>query len=223
MIPTFAYNYACIMSREGDTDKALEWLEHAYKHGAERSSWVFDDPDLDPVRMMRPDDFKKLTTTQWSWGINWDFFSGDTIRLTNNSAFPLTGVRLTVSRSGSSCNCTYKNTFSTDSIPPGGVAEWKTNITCRTAGAAENGGLVCDQLNCKTAYGNSRLVFRSNFQYGVCDNKITFSVGLLASGKYESGVMPAIEKIVKEASPRMSGGDIRPTRATIGCLSAKAK
>jgi adenylate cyclase len=44
------YNLACAFSVMGDTEKALDLLEQATRHGRGNLAWMEQDPDLDPLR-----------------------------------------------------------------------------------------------------------------------------------------------------------------------------
>ncbi len=45
-----SYNVACLFSLEGESDRAIESLEHAIQGGFARKDWFEKDPDLDPIR-----------------------------------------------------------------------------------------------------------------------------------------------------------------------------
>ena len=48
--PIPAYNLACAYARNGDTDRALEWLERSASRGFQRAGFMARDPDLAGLR-----------------------------------------------------------------------------------------------------------------------------------------------------------------------------
>ena len=58
--PLMLYNVACVYSRLGETERAIEALRQAISAGYENFSWLRNDPDLDALRDHA--DFKALVT-----------------------------------------------------------------------------------------------------------------------------------------------------------------
>jgi hypothetical protein len=92
--PGFAYDYACLMSLDGQTKLALEWLEFSFKLGGSNVAWAKQDPELAKVRTQQAEGFTRLTQVKWGWTIKYGVFNDDIV-LENNSPFPLTNVTLT--------------------------------------------------------------------------------------------------------------------------------
>jgi HEAT repeat protein len=50
VLPTAAYNLACLEAQAGRTREAVEWLEKAVRAGFKDRQWIRMDRDLDPIR-----------------------------------------------------------------------------------------------------------------------------------------------------------------------------
>jgi tetratricopeptide (TPR) repeat protein len=90
----FAYDYACLLSLDGQTKLALDWLEFSFKQGNDDVIWARKDPELAKVRTDHPERFNRVTEVKWSWRINFGNFNDDIV-LTNNSNFTLTNIAIT--------------------------------------------------------------------------------------------------------------------------------
>jgi hypothetical protein len=141
--PGFAYDYACLLSLNGDTKLSLEWLTHAFKLGHTDVIWTRRDPDLAALRRDKGTEFDKLTTATATWKIEFGLFNDDIV-VTNTSAFPLTDVRLTpkIVRNGQ----TYTKTLRVAYLAPGRSYTWEDvfSIPGSTADSS-SATLECDQ------------------------------------------------------------------------------
>jgi len=89
----FAYNFACLLSRTGNTDSAFEWLNYAI--ASLGCNWITRakvDPDLASVRLARSQEFTELVKVNCSFDVKFHSLANDDILLTNNSKFPITNV-----------------------------------------------------------------------------------------------------------------------------------
>jgi hypothetical protein len=142
--PTHAYNYACCLSRLGDARGSLKMLELAFKNGEAKDEWVTNgDPDLDAVRKELPTEFGELVKTKWTWRLHWNRVTGDTVELTNDSAFGLTNVALTTTVTANDKK--YEEPFFAAYLGPGKSMQWKCSIPVRDDGAETKASLQCDQ------------------------------------------------------------------------------
>jgi tetratricopeptide (TPR) repeat protein len=91
--PVFSYNYACLMSRIYNTDRALEWLNAAIRQGYTDVLHIKADPDLENLRRREAKGFAEAVKITYTWAIDWGTFNDDII-LTNTSKFPISGVVL---------------------------------------------------------------------------------------------------------------------------------
>ena len=91
--PGFAYDYTCLLSLDGQTRLALDWLRFAMARGYGNVQWARQDPDLERLRREQASGFADLTQVKFRWQIVWGVFNDD-IRVTNDSAFALTNVTL---------------------------------------------------------------------------------------------------------------------------------
>jgi hypothetical protein len=91
--PDFIYGYACLMSRTGKLDPALEFLARAIGKGFPDVPHVRADPDLEALRRAKPEQFAALTSVKWSWDVKWGILNDDVV-LKNDSRFALTNVVL---------------------------------------------------------------------------------------------------------------------------------
>ncbi len=89
--PEYAYNYACLLSLDGQTKLALEWHEFAFKLGDSNVAWAKQDPELKRVGEDQAEAFARITEVKWEWRINYGIFNDDIV-LTNKSVFPLTNI-----------------------------------------------------------------------------------------------------------------------------------
>ena len=90
----YAYNYACLLSMSGETDRAFEWLAYAVKTlGWRDISHVKTDPDLAAMRKAKRKEFNDLVSVKYRWSIYFGLFNDDII-MYNDSAFTITNVVL---------------------------------------------------------------------------------------------------------------------------------
>jgi hypothetical protein len=141
---SYAYDYACIMSRLKNFDRAMEWLQWSFRCGRQNTTWPRKDPDLGPLREAKPREFNELLSPKWEWRITWNRMLGDSITLTNSSPFPLTNVTLDVTVT-SSGNDDYSRRFTARFIAPGDDFSWDATITSRGDDAKDTAALSCDQ------------------------------------------------------------------------------
>lgn len=143
--PDFACSYAGLLSLTGRTADSLRWLEHAYRDCHHPDILLArSDPDLAAVRSDQAAGFAELVAVKHAWSIDWGLVSHDDICLTNNSAFPITGVTLavTVRSTGSA---PWAQTFATGRVEPGATYRWRTWVAARGRDAAGTATLTCDQ------------------------------------------------------------------------------
>jgi hypothetical protein len=135
-----AYNHACLLSVNGDTRLALEWLAHAFRNGNSDVAWARQDPDFENLRAKEPKAFAELTKVKWSWRVDFGVINDDVI-LTNNSAFPLTNIDLQVTfPTGSRRTARLTLTY----LAPGQSYRW-TNAVSVPNGSIGTGSLRSNQ------------------------------------------------------------------------------
>lgn len=120
--PEYAYNYACLLSLDGQTKAALEWLEFAFKLGESNVAWAKQDPELKRLRENQAEAFARLTEVKWEWRINYGIFNDDIV-LTNKSAFPLTNITVTptITKNGQ----TFTKSLTLRYLAPGRSYTWE--------------------------------------------------------------------------------------------------
>jgi len=139
-------NYAYLMNATGDTKTAFAWFSYAVKTlGYNNIAGVKADPDLAVMRGAYRKEFDDLIAVKTSWHLNWGLFA-DEITLTNNSAFPISNVVLTVQIT--SREKSWTPVLKCDSISPGQTYRWKAAVTVPgnyTKDAKATATLFCDQ------------------------------------------------------------------------------
>lgn len=142
--PAFCYNYACLMSRLKQPEKALQWLESSIKCGNYNIAWAKADPDLESVRNSHAKQFAELLTPKWSWYVTDDWLWDDVV-LKNDSLFPLSNIKLSVTLKKGGYQETL--TLNCDYLGPGEKMTWGDIVNgCEgTWDKESNATLSCDQ------------------------------------------------------------------------------
>ncbi len=140
----FLYGYACILSLDGDTGRALQALDAALRTGTVDVADVRLDPDLLNLREQKKTEFDALANPQWTWSVVDDWVWDDVI-LRNDSVYPLTNVVFVVALNKG--GKVEKHVLKCDHILPG---EKKTSVDIVTGVEGEwdkssTGELTCDQ------------------------------------------------------------------------------
>lgn len=139
----YAYNYACISSVTGNTDKAMEWLEHSIKVlGFNDIAHAKRDSDLENLRKAKRRQFDELVTVKFEWQVNLGLFPDVIIK--NQSAFALTGVVLSVkSRQVGRADDDWVRNLPFPPIAPGKTGRWSGRLPA--ARGQLQASLTCDQ------------------------------------------------------------------------------
>lgn len=137
--PAFCYCYACLCSRVGSFDYAMNWLTSAIASGYPLNG-DYTDPNLAALKEAHPNQFHNLLYPSAAYGVTLGHFIGDDAVLTNNSRFTITNVALTITTS-SGATLTLK----VPEIPPGGTKTWSN---CTNPGVLKGSTATfnCDQL-----------------------------------------------------------------------------
>ncbi len=142
----FCYNYACLLSRAGAPEKALQWLDASIQRGYSNVAWAWQDPDLQRVRTSYGKKFAELVTPQWTWRVTDDLLWDDVI-LSNDSRFPLSNIVLSVTLKKGGEQKTLK--LACEYLEPGKTKTW-VDIVDGAAGTWDNSStasLLCDQTH----------------------------------------------------------------------------
>jgi hypothetical protein len=148
--PTFCFNYASLLSRCKDGSHSLAWLEASIKAGFGDVIWASNAPYLKHLRETHAQEFGNLVTPKYEWSVTDDWVWDDII-LKNTSAFPITGVSLSVTlkQSATQNRPAYQKTLdlSCDRLGPSEVKTW-VDVVDGAEGAWDNSStasLRCDQ------------------------------------------------------------------------------
>jgi hypothetical protein len=145
--PTFAYNFACLLSLDGQSKAAHDWLEYALRQGFSDVAHARIDADLERLRAERSEDFANLTQVRFTWSIGWGIIGPDQVVVRNESIFPLTAVRLTAHVTSSGYPG-WDNTMACNYVPAGGSFTWNfggKGITSRGSDYKATATLQCAQ------------------------------------------------------------------------------
>ena len=140
----FTYEAICILSRTGEFEHALEHVKSGLKNG-EIDVWeVRSNPYLEPLRKERAEQIHTLLTPRWAWSIDEGWLNDDVI-LINNSAFPITNIKLAASVKKDSTHRVA--TLTCRRIEPGASYK-RTNAFPAVSGKWEHATarLTCDEL-----------------------------------------------------------------------------
>jgi hypothetical protein len=91
----FAYNFACLMSRNGNSEQSLSWLKCAIRMGFCDIELARRDPDLTFLRVQSRAKFVECTRVKGTWKLVYGIFNDD-ITFRNDSQFALTNVVIDV-------------------------------------------------------------------------------------------------------------------------------
>lgn len=120
--PDRTYEAACIATSAGELDTGLGLLRRALEGGCSSVAWSREDPELEPLRRERREEFAELTTLRWEWRVGRGEQAGQVV-LINTSAFPLTEVTLlpVVLSDGQEV---WSGELTVPELPPGYEATW---------------------------------------------------------------------------------------------------
>jgi tetratricopeptide (TPR) repeat protein len=140
---SFAYGYACLLSRTGSADLSLTWFNYAIAKGYNDIAHAKRDPNLAFLRQVKAEQFADATAVKWNWNIVYGFFNDD-ITLTNNSAFTITNVTFDVRLEQDKRTWTPKLTA--EAIPPGETYTWRNVVSIPGSRLTKSSASVsCDQ------------------------------------------------------------------------------
>ena len=144
----FKFIYAKLASMAGDSKCSLDWLRAAFASGHEMVQHARTSPDFKNLRDTFPNEFLELTTVKSTWSIGWGFrINNDTVKLTNNSAFPLTNVAL-VPKVTCPGYADWSQRLTCARIEPGESVTWEVGvagISARGDNYRSTATLYCDQ------------------------------------------------------------------------------
>ena len=151
--PAFLYLYASLWSASGALNQnTLANIRAATSHG-DFSSDLFEwitlktmktDPNLDALRQTHRTEFDDLAKLKYQWFIDWGILSDD-IRIVNNSAFPITNIKLVVTVKSTGYADWGPFQFVAGRIDPGQTFRWKTKIKSRGNDSNSSALLTTDQ------------------------------------------------------------------------------
>lgn len=134
---------ADIYSQAGNWDRALRSLAASIVNGHFTTEEITDNWFLIPVRKARKGDFDKLTTPQWSWGINYGLINDD-IWLRNDTFYPVSNVQLMLDLAKG--QQTWTPTLTVDVLQPGETKVWKSVVSIPGSQLTQKRAqLNCDQ------------------------------------------------------------------------------
>lgn len=90
----FSIRYARLMGIKGNADLCETWLRWSFKHGLDNVNWVRTAADFETLRTQKPAAWQDLLTPKASVWVNFGMLNDD-VYLLNQSAFPMTNVKLT--------------------------------------------------------------------------------------------------------------------------------
>jgi hypothetical protein len=143
--PTWSYNYACLLSLNGDVDKSLDWIRHAFGLGMSNIKLVRADPELANVRALRAKEFADLVSVNLTGNIVWWSILSEDYTITNHSKFAITNltVKPIIVRKDGRTNLE----LTVERIEPGDTFTWRNvaSISRKDFLSFEFGEWDCDQ------------------------------------------------------------------------------
>ena len=140
----YAYNLACLLSIDGQTENSFKWFEYAVRGlGFNDIKSARGDPDLEAMRISQKEQFETLAEVSWAWNLEFGTFNDD-ITLRNNSAFALTNVQLTYSIEGG--GQTFNGSVSVPRLGVGQTKTWRNEVSVKGSRTkSRNATVTCDQ------------------------------------------------------------------------------
>ncbi|WP_152054219.1 hypothetical protein [Tautonia marina] len=147
----FAYFYSCVMSRRGNLDSSLKWLQHAYNHGFATTSWVFDDPRMHATRYWRVMEYYHIVYPKHSIDVSRAILGDDTATIKNNSMYDIHDIDIMFEykcnrNEGQEDPC-FSKLLWTDGILAGSQVDFKVGLPCPEVGTSSTRLTKCRETD----------------------------------------------------------------------------